>query len=136
LWQTLQDREAVVSELQRHGFFHNRSQKMQAKSGEIRDFLFSAETTTIGGEPIIISTWHDITEMKKIEDALKASLGEKEVLLKEIHHRVKNNLQVICSLVSLQAEQCRDPVARAVLEDVTHRVHSMAMIHEKLYQST
>jgi two-component sensor histidine kinase len=57
------------------------------------------------------------------------------VLFKEIHHRVKNNMQVISSLVSLQAEQLRDAGTKAILQDLTHRVRSMALVHEKLYQS-
>ena len=77
----------------------------------------------------------DIGRLKQTEEALKASLGEKEVLLKEIHHRVKNNMQVISSLVDLQADQLQDEAMRAVLKDVTLRVRSMALVHEKLYQS-
>jgi len=56
-------------------------------------------------------------------------------LLKEIHHRVKNNMQVISSLVSLQADGTKDETVREVLKDVTYRVRSMALVHEKLYQS-
>ena len=77
----------------------------------------------------------DITERTRAEESLKASLNEKEVLLKEIHHRVKNNMQVISSIVSLQADQMQDEAMHAVLQDVTHRVRSMALVHEKLYQS-
>ena len=82
-----------------------------------------------------ITTGADITAIKKAQESLNTSLAEKEVLLKEIHHRVKNNMQVISSLVALQADRLPDDAMRAVLQDVTHRVRSMALVHEKLYQS-
>ncbi len=77
----------------------------------------------------------DVTDRKQAEERTRASLHEKEILLKEIHHRVKNNMQVISSLVSLQADALPDESARAVLRNVTDRVRSMALVHEKLYQS-
>ena len=69
------------------------------------------------------------------EDRLKASLGEKAVLLQEVHHRVKNNLQVISSLINLQADTLNEPALRASLAQACDRVRTMALVHEKLYQS-
>ena len=78
----------------------------------------------------------DISDQRQAEEAMQASLAEKEILLKEIHHRVKNNLQVISSLVDLQSAEIRDPGMKELFKDVVYRVRSMATVHEKLYQST
>ncbi len=75
------------------------------------------------------------TELSSSNKALSTSLQEKDILLKEIHHRVKNNLQIISSLLNLQSNYIKDPQALQVFTESRYRVRSMALIHEKLYQS-
>ncbi len=83
----------------------------------------------------VSSAIRDITATKVAADRLRASLQEKELLLREIHHRVKNNLQIVSSLLNLQAESVRSSDARESLLESQARVRAMALLHETLYQS-
>jgi PAS domain S-box-containing protein len=78
---------------------------------------------------------HDITAKKEADGRIRASLVEKETLLREIHHRVKNNLQIIGSLLHFQAKKVREPEARQAFDDLRQRIFAMTLVHERLYQA-
>ncbi|HPP79157.1 histidine kinase dimerization/phosphoacceptor domain -containing protein, partial [Methanospirillum sp.] len=76
----------------------------------------------------------EITERKLFEERQIAALQEKETLLKEMHHRVRNNLQIISSLISLQEDRISDPMIKEVLHEHLNRIRSIALVHDHLYQ--
>lgn len=88
------------------------------------------------GQPIgMASNSKDITETKQTQTEMAASLREKEILLSEVHHRVKNNLQLISSLLNLQSSFINDKTVNNTLQNLQSRVRAMSLIHEKLYTS-
>jgi len=93
-------------------------------------FPISTETGRLVG--VILK---DVTEQRALTGALRSSLREKELLLQELHHRVKNNLQVICSLISLQRDEIPADSAREPLADLESRIRSISLVHELLYQA-
>ena len=106
---------------------------------EGREYHFIAHTSNITGDGSVRGMsviLEDVTDRLNVEVRLKESLREKEVLLKEIHHRVKNNLQIISSLLSLQSEHIVNDYDQKIFLDSQSRIKSMAMVHEQLYQSS
>jgi PAS domain S-box-containing protein len=87
------------------------------------------------GETRVLAAVRDMTEHKLTEEKLRESLREKDVLLREVHHRVKNNLAVICSLFYLESTYATDEHTAQVFRESENRVHSMALVHETLYGS-
>lgn len=85
--------------------------------------------------PMVLSAIVDISDRKQKEEKIRAALREKEILLGEIHHRVKNNLQIVDSLLDLQLSKLDDPTVAGMLRDSQSRIRSMVLIHQTLYQS-
>lgn len=106
--------------------------------GSLRDVIFTKETLidVKGNIEGLVGVIVDITEHKQIEEKVKSLLAEKEVILKEVHHRIKNNMNTIKSLLSLQTATTKEPAALEALNDAESRIHSMMVLYDKLYRSS
>ena len=108
---------------------------LHTKSSGVRSLVVTLQYIELGREQCGLIIMQDVTELIQAEKLREKSLAEKEILLKEIHHRVKNNLQVISSLLYLQSLKLQDEQAREIFRESQNRVKSMALIHEQLYQT-
>jgi len=106
------------------------------KNGEEFPFEISVATWDSENGHYTTSIIRDVTDRKITEQKLQKSIKEKEMLLKEIHHRVKNNLMIISSLLNLQSGYIKDENSKLIFMESQNRARSMALIHERLYQST
>jgi len=105
--------------------------------GEYRWLLVNSQPIfdSAGALQAAVATFLDITERRQSQAMIEAALEEKKVLLREVHHRVKNNLQIVSTLLSLQKAKASDPGEFRALTESQSRVRSMALVHEKLYQT-
>lgn len=113
-------------------FFEYRHRRLNGEEFPATVLLSKCE---LRNRTLVQATMRDVTERKRAEEQIRVSLHEKEVLLKEIHHRVKNNMQIIISLLSLQTVSIKDQDLLRIYNDSMNRIRAMALVHEKLYQS-
>ncbi|MEL6322517.1 MAG: PAS domain S-box protein, partial [Cyanobacteria bacterium J06626_14] len=125
-----------MAEMQQGNDLRNEEWVITRADGQRRTLSISTtQLDTDSTPPLVLAVMQDVSDSKQAEYQLKQSLKEKNLLLSEIHHRVKNNLQVIISLLNLQANRVNDGGARQALKRGSDRVYAIALVHEKLYRT-
>ncbi|MBN3875778.1 MULTISPECIES: PAS domain S-box protein [unclassified Nostoc] len=131
---TPQELDEIVQEVN-HKSWWSREIEYASRKGNFFWGNLAAQQITVAGKAVNLVRLSDISERKKAVEQIQRSLEEKETLLKEIHHRVKNNLQIISSLLRMQSRRSGDETTLMLFKESQDRVQSMALIHEQLYQS-
>jgi PAS domain S-box-containing protein len=127
-----QSRQSMMEQIRANHRFLITISILNRKNGTTIPVLISGAQMPDG---MIVLNVMDISDQKKIEEELQRSLTEKEILLREVHHRVKNNMQVISGLIELQSMQITDPEIQRLFQESHNRIKTMALIHESLYRS-
>lgn len=135
IWADPQDRARLVRGLRESGEVKNLEALFRFKDGKVRSGLMSAKVIEIDGELCILSIARDISERKQAEEQVRRALAEKEALLRELYHRTKNNMGVIVALLDLQAAVTGDERLQEAFAETKNRIHSMALVHQKLYEA-
>jgi PAS domain S-box-containing protein len=134
-WADPEGRRRILEAMEDKGSVLGMEMPFRRKDGSVFIGSLSAAYLDLEGERCILATTRDVTEQREAEKKLRASLNEKEVLFKEVHHRVKNNLQIVSTLLELQSKFLVDERDLKTFKESQNRVRAMALIHEKLYGS-
>jgi PAS domain S-box-containing protein len=113
----------------------NSERKLIHADGHLKDILKTVYPITIKGKDCYVESFIDITERKRAEEQVRQSLREKDLLLREVYHRTKNNMNVIIALLSMRGESSRDVTVAQTFKDIEDRIQAMALVHQKLYES-
>jgi PAS domain S-box-containing protein len=116
-------------------FSHRTTETDYFVHGAVKTLMLNVVPLKIKSETVLYGIGQDITKRKQFEEEIETSLREKETLLKEVHHRVKNNMQVISSLLNLQIMRSKDEQVKKALMDCQGRIQTMASVHQMLYMS-
>jgi len=129
------DRDKTRARLLEDGFLNEWEVRLKKADGTSYDALITMRPIEIGGHSLWVAMIQDVTEQRQREQALNESLKEKELLLREIHHRVKNNMQIVESLLRLQTSKVKSPELNEIMNDFQSRINAMSLVHETLYHS-
>ncbi len=135
IYTHLSVRQDLLRRIEATGSVRNFETVIRRKDGRKRTVLLFSEVVTLSGRPHLITCGMDISERKAAEEQLKRALEEKEILLREVHHRVKNNMQVVSSLLTLQESRINDPALLQVFQKSQARISALALVHQVIYQS-
>lgn len=136
-WFEGDDRKKIeegIARMFREGYAEVEAE-LKIKNGSKIPYVFTAVPLEIENEKYMVGIGIDITNLKNAEKQIKLSLNEKEVLLRELYHRTKNNMQVICSMLKLHSLYTGDAKVLEVFQDMENRICTMSLVHHKLYQS-
>jgi len=128
-------KQGKFSELQNNKYIRHENLPLKTALGNLIKVEYISNVYLVDNSKVIQCNIYDISDRKKLEDIAKDKALGRESLLKEVHHRIKNNINIISSLLSFQSQTISEPSAIKALEDANSRVQSMGILYDKLYSS-
>lgn len=133
IWADYSRRNEIIEDLKKKGSASGFEVSVKTKSGEIRHGLFSAQEISLENRRCLLTVMNDVTERRLAEESIKKAAAEKETLLRELQHRVKNNLNIVSALLGFEMDAITDEKAKQVLKNAISRIRAMSSIYEQLY---